>query len=116
MRKILEDLIFIGEVKETYTVCGKQWVLKTLTSEEQLTATASTRDYDNISRVNALKRAYLARSIIEVDNIPLRDINEKIEFLGTLQQPIIDLLYDKYLDVQKKQDEELKDFEDDLKN
>lgn len=116
MRKALEDLIFVGNLKETYKLFGKDWTLKTLTSDEQLSATSSTRDYDNVSRINALKLALISRSLIEVNSIELKDINEKIEFLGKLQQPIIDLLYEKYAELQRKQDETLKEMEDDIKN
>lgn len=116
MRKVLEDLVFIGEVKETYKVVGHEWTLKTLTSEEQIAATDSTRNYDNVSRINALKTAVLARSIVELDGIVMKDFRENIEFLGTISQPIIDLVYDKYLELQKKQDEELKNVDEDLKN
>lgn len=116
MRKVLEDLIFVGDVKETYKVVGHDWTLKTLTSEEQMAATDSTRNYDNVARINALKTAVLARSIIELDGIAMKDIRENIEFLGTISQSIIDLVYDKYLELQRKQDEELKNVDEDLKN
>lgn len=108
MRKALEDLIFIGDIKETYRLFGKDWTLKTLTMDDQLKATSSTRDYDNVSRLNALKVALIARSLIEVNNNELKDLSEKIDFLGKLQQPLVDLLYEKYTDLQSKQDEALK--------
>jgi hypothetical protein len=119
MRKALEDLIFIGTLEETYTLFKKDWRLKTLTSDEQLLAASSTRDYDQLSRVYALKIATLSRSIIEVNNIELKDLDEKIDLLRKMQQPLIDMLYDKYLDLQRKQDEALKDLNqgsDEIKN
>jgi hypothetical protein len=118
MRKILEDLILIGNLQESYTLFNREWVLKTLNSDEMLQVTNSTRDYDQLSRLQAIKLATLARSIVEVNNVELKDINEKIEFLSQLQQPIIDLLYTKYMELQKKQDDEFKAMETgkDLKN
>jgi len=115
MRKALEDLIFVGVVKETYKLFGKDWTLKTLTNDEQLQATTSTRDYDNLSRVAAIKISTLARSITDVNDIELTDVLEKIELLGKMQQPIIDLLFDKYVALQKIQDEALKDINQDIK-
>jgi hypothetical protein len=115
MRKALEDLIFVGNVQETYKLFGKDWTLKTLSNDEQLAATTSTRDYDNLSRVSAIKISTLARSITEVNNISLTDVTEKIELLGKMQQPIIDLLFDKYIELQKIQDEALKDIDQDVK-
>lgn len=116
MRKILEDLIFIGTLKETYKIFGKEWVLKTLTSEEKLQATSSTSDYDNVSRINALKLAFLSRSLCEIDGVELNEIKEKLEFLGNLQQPVVDMLYIKFDELQKKQDESLKEMEQNIKN
>ena len=118
MRKALEDLIFIGNLQETYTLFNKTWTLKTLTSDEQLQVANSTRDYDNLARLQAIKIATLARSILEIDNIELKDVNEKIELLSKLQQPIVDLLYNKYLELQKKQDDEFKSLTlgEDIKN
>lgn len=116
MRKILEDLIFIGTNKETYTIFGKEWTLKTLTSDEQLQATSSTSDYDNVSRLNALKIALLARSLCEINGTELDDISEKIQFLGKLQQPVVDMLYVKFKELQSKQDQELKEMSSDIKN
>lgn len=116
MRKALEDLIFVGSVKETYKLFNRDWTLKTLTADEQIQATSSTRDYDNISRLNALKVALVARSLTEVNGVELKDISEKIEFLGALQQPLIDMIYEKYLELQKKQDESLKGMGEEIKN
>lgn len=116
MRKVLEDLIFIGTVKETFTVFQKEWVFKTLTADEQLQATVSTGEYDNVSRINAIKIALLARSLCEVNGTELNDINEKIKFLGQLQQPVVDMLYVKYRELQDKQDQELKEMGNDIKN
>lgn len=116
MRKVLEDLLFVGTVKETYKIFGKSWVLKTLTSDEQLAATSSTSDYDNVSRINALKIALLSRSLCEIDGTELKDVKEKIEFLGQLQQPVIDILYLKFNELQKEQDKSLKNMEEEIKN
>lgn len=116
MRKILEDLIFIGSVEETYKLFGKEWTLKTLTSDEILTAASSTSEYDALARINAIKIAQLSRSVVKVDGLELKDVNEKIEFLGKMQQPLVDLLYSKYEELQKKQDESLKEMDSDIKN
>lgn len=116
MRKILEDLLFVGTVKETYKIFGKEWVLKTLTSDEQLQATSSTSDYDNVSRINALKIALLSRSICEIDGVELKDLREKIEFLGKLQQPVVDMLYVKFNELQKEQNKSIEEMDSEIKN
>ena len=116
MRKILEDLIFVGELKETYKVYGKTWVLKALNADEQLAATSSTKSYDNVARIPAIKIAVVARSLKSVNNIELNDLTEKIEFLGSLPPQIVDALYEKYLELQKKQKDSLNEMETELKN
>lgn len=115
MRKALEDLIFIGRIQETYKIFGKNFTLSTLTSSEQLEATAATDGYDTLSRVNALKIEILARSLKKVEDIELNDVAEKVEFIGKLQMPIINELFAKYEELQKRQDDALKDLND-LKN
>lgn len=118
MRQILEDLIFIGNLQETYTLFNKKWTLRTLTSDEQLQVTDSTSSYDSLSRLQAIKIASLARSIVEIDNVELKDLGEKLDFLRKLQQPIVNILYEKYTELQKKQDEEFKSLTlgEDIKN
>lgn len=115
MRKVLEDLVFIGKLEKEYPVYGKKWVLTTLTSDEQLEATSATANYDTLARVSALKIEILARSLKSVGGVELVDLNESSEFVGKLQTPIINALFTKYEELQQEQDEALKDLED-LKN
>lgn len=115
MRKVLEDLVFIGRVEKEVPVFGKKWTLTTLTSDEQLEATSSTGNYDTLARVNALKIEILARSLKKVENVELDGLAEASEFVGKLQTPVINALFAKYEELQAEQDESLKDLED-LKN
>lgn len=114
MRKILEDLILEmnNDIRETYTIYGKKWVLKTLTSEEQLDATASTKGYDNIARVQAIKNAVLCRAVVGYEGVELNKIDETLEFLGKLPSLIIDSLYEKQLELQKKLNDAYKDLDE----
>ena len=116
MRKILEDLIFEGEIKETYKIYGKTWVLKALNADEQLAATSSTKSYDNVARIPAIKIAVVSRALKSVNDIELSDLTEKIEFLGKLPPQVVDALYEKYLELQKKQKDSLDEMESELKN
>ena len=116
MRKILEDLIFEGEIKETYKIYGKTWVLKALNADEQLAATSSTKSYDNVARIPAIKIAVVSRALKSVNGIELSDLTEKIEFLGKLPPQVVDAVYEKYLELQKKQKDSLDEMESELKN
>lgn len=115
MRKSLEDLIFIGRIDKTFNVFGKKWTLSTLTSSEQLEATSATDGFDTLSRVPALKIAILARSVKKVEDIELNDVKENSEFIGKLQMPLINELFSKYEELQREQDDALKNL-DDIKN
>lgn len=115
MRKALEDLVFIGMVEDTFKVYGKDFTLSTLTSSDQLAATAATEDYDNLARVNAIKIQILARSLKKIGDIELHDIEENLEFIGKMQMPMINVLFTKFEELQKKQDDALKDLGE-LKN
>ncbi|MNV85206.1 hypothetical protein D3C71_1791420 [compost metagenome] len=94
---------------------GKKWTLTTLTSDEQVTATAATGDLETISRINALKIHFLARSLKKVDGIEIFDFAEGLELVSQLQFPVVNALYSKYESLQKEQDENLKNL-DEIKN
>ena len=66
--------------------------------------------------VDALKIALVSRALCEIDGVELNDLSEKIEFLGKMQQPVVDMLYNKYIDLQTKQNEALKEMSTDIKN
>ena len=55
MRKILEDLIFLGVTGDTVKLYGKEWKLQSLSADEHLAATNATAEYDTLSRIFALK-------------------------------------------------------------
>lgn len=115
MRDSLLDLIFLGKIEKDFKVFGKNWKLTTLTSNEQLDATSATEGYDTLSRVNALKIEILARAIKKVENTELNDLAENVEFVGKLQMPVINELFMKYEELQRSQDDSLKNL-DDVKN
>ena len=81
-----------------------------------MAATSSTKSYDNVARISAIKIAVVARSLTEVNNIALNDLTEKVEFLGSLPPQVVDALYEKYLELQKKQKDSLNEMENELKN
>jgi hypothetical protein len=111
MRKIFEDLIFIGRVEKEVSLYGHTWLLSTLTAEEQIDATAATSGFDNIARVNAIKSQFLARSLKSIDGTKILDFAEALEVIGKMQYPILSGLFLKYEELQKEQDDTLKDLE-----
>lgn len=115
MRKILEDLIFIGAAEDTILLYGKKWKLNTLTSQQHLDATSATSGYDTLSRIYALKMEILGRSLKGIDDIILDNEGETIEFVKKLQPQIVNKLFDEYEKLQQKQNESLNDL-DEIKN
>lgn len=118
MKKILEDLILIGNSQKTYKLFGKNWTFKTLTNDEVVKANDSTRTFDTITRVNTLRVAQLSRSIVKIDDEPVTQ-KEMQDALSKLQESLVEMLYDKYMELQNEQKEELEKLQDndeDLKN
>lgn len=115
MRKALEDLVFLGQMEDTFTLLGKTWKITTVSSDEQLSATSRTSSYDNLARLNALKIEILSFALKQVDGIELKDSDETGEFVRRLPQPIINAIFEKYEDLATKQAEALEEVEE-LKN
>lgn len=115
MRKDLEDLIFVGQLEETFKMFGKTWKIRTLTSEEQIEATASTAGYDNLARINALKIEILGYALTQIDNVELNDPEETVEFIKKLPTTVVNSLFAKYEELQDRQDKVLEEL-DELKN
>lgn len=115
MRKIFEDLVFIGRIEKDVKVFGTTWTLSTLTAEEQVEATAATGELETIARINALRVQFLARSIKKINGEAVIDKNEGLEIIASLQYPVINGLYQKYEEIQKEQEEALQNI-DEIKN
>lgn len=115
MRKVLEDLIFLGVAEEEFTVFGKTWTLKTLDSEEHLDATNATGDYDTLSRIYALKVEMLGRALKSVEGIKLKDKEESLSLVRKLQPAVVNKLYEKYEELQKQRSDSLNEL-DEVKN
>jgi hypothetical protein len=115
MRKIFEELIFVGRIEKEFDLYGHKWLLSTLTTEEQVEATASTGGFDNISRVNAIKMQFLSKALKSVDGHKMLDANESYELLGKMQYPVLNSLFEKYEELQQEQDDTLKSL-DEIKN
>lgn len=116
MRKILEDLVFSGYIENTVEIHDKTWRLRTLTSEQNLSAiNAMTAYTENLSRIYAMKIEVLGRALKEVNGIIIEDVEEGIEFIKNLQTPIVNKLYDEYEKLYADQQKSLGETEE-LKN
>ena len=111
MNKALKSLIQMGRTQKDVEVYGKVWSMHTLDAQDQLMATNSTSEYDNLSRVMALKVAILARAIDTVDGESLGNAGESRDLLSRLQVPLINKLYDEYDKLVEKQNDKLQDLD-----
>ncbi len=115
MRKSLEDLIFLGRIEKDVNLFDKTWKMVTLDSTEHLAATNATADFDTLTRFFALKVQIISRSLKQVNDIVLDDLEETYKFVEKLQPIVINKLYEEYEKIQLKQSESLKDM-DEIKN
>jgi|CXWL01.1.fsa_nt_gi hypothetical protein len=65
-----EELALLGSVKETVTILGRKFVMKTLDSDQEASAKSSSGLFDNETRRDVLKLEKLARSIETIDGVP----------------------------------------------
>ena len=112
MRKALNDLIFLGVIKETVEIAGHIWTIQTLTTEEQLEVTNAASNYNNHVLKISLTIETLLRAIKTVDNVLIIDKNEAAEFIKQLQPIIINKLYAEYIKIQEKQNKSLENIDE----
>lgn len=123
MASLIETLF--GERKtETYEIEGKKIVMQTLTREESGEVLKNTGFNGTLAQFESVKEPMLARAIISIDgnrwsdfdeireelkkeenkNVRVEEIAEK--YLRKFCGPIINILYDFYLDLAEKQRKE----------
>ena len=113
MKKTLDDLIFLGVIKETVEIGGHIWTLQTLTTEEQLEVTNATGNYtEYIAKLYSLTIEILIRSLKMVDDEPFTDRAETTEFIKQLQPIIVNKLYEEYNKMQEKQSKSLENIDE----
>ena len=115
MKKILEDLVLLGVVKEPIKLFNREFIMQTLTTEEHIEATNATGDFDPLTRIYALKVEILGRAIKSIDGEPIENKFEMLKTLRVMQAPAVHKLYENFEKLQIKQGEALSDFEQ-LKN
>lgn len=113
MNKALSELIELGSAKKNIKAFGKTWRMHTLDTRDQLSATNSTSEYDNLSRVVALKVAIISNAIDAVDGQSIGNRSERREAFGKLPIPIINHLYNEYEKLLVEQNDKLEKLTED---
>lgn len=71
-RDELVGLLFLGRLKETFTYCGHQIAIRTLTTEDLAKIGLLIKSYDGTTAFNAVyQAAFVAASLVTVDGKPL---------------------------------------------
>ena len=119
MRQALQDIIFAGRLTRTVEILGKNWVLQTVDSKDNiefLNELKNEKD-DNVKFLK-FRQNMIAKSLVSVDGIELKD-DEGFEFISSLPIQIVSQLYDEYTELTKQiqvTPETLEELKEDVKN
>ena len=75
LKAALEKAKKVGLVEEAVTVAGCQIVLRSLTPDEYEAISEEGKDLEELAYLNAFQIGHLARAIIEIDGVDLRDVD-----------------------------------------
>lgn len=108
----LRQLIFLGRIEDTKTIAGFTFDMQTLTGKEQNDVWMSVSFLNNETKFFVIKVAFLARAITAVNGVDLhvmykgkedyRELTPEqrcVRVIEAWQQPLIDELYDFYLNL-----------------
>ena len=121
----LQDFVLLGAVEEKVEILGQKFIMKTVPAASIRQIVTDTTGLDIQARDKIYKIETLSRSIHSINGkspfptnveqesklTPSEVVNEMRKILGSLEQPIIDLLYEAYNGIVEKQNE----FIDELK-
>lgn len=121
-QKIVEDLVFLGRIKKTIGFHGHKIVLQTLTGLQELDIIDEVSHFDPPTRVAASTIGTIVRSVKTFNNqkfyaekqqeIPYSkfpNIDEAKLWVLQWQGPVINQLYEKYLELKQLQDEQIEE-------
>ncbi len=75
LKAALEKAKKVGLVEEAVTVAGCQIVLRSLTPDEYEAISEEGKDLEELAYLNAFQIGHLARAIVEIDGVDLRDVD-----------------------------------------
>ena len=114
----VEGLLFLGKLTHDCTIYGHKFLLKTLTRGERLAVTQFVKDYEEtLGIADAMQTAYLALSIVTVDNRPLsipldeseRDplirLQSNFPIVAKWFDPVLEALYAEYTMLLRRQND-----------
>lgn len=117
-----EELAVLGSAKETVNILGRKFVLKTLDSDQEASATAASSIFDEETKKLVLKVEKLARAIETIEGVPFLPTEEEktkgVTPLGKARSvifrwhpPVVDRVYAAYDKMEKKRESVIEEIE-----
>lgn len=103
----LNDLIFLGRMEESVQIGNFSFVLTTLSGGQQKDIVKSLMVLDEEERLMHVRDLTLAAALISINDVPFDELCEddslinRCEILQSLQNNILDVLFEKYNDMTK---------------
>ena len=109
--KLLEELIHLGHLEKEYDKLGKKIKMRTLTTGELTECDAAAAGKDILTYSRQIKVECLARSILSISGIPFESMTilDKVKLLNNCSGPVVDSMYECYLDLTDAQNKILSD-------
>ena len=120
---LLERFVVMGKLTETVNVLGQEITIQILDSGEQREVFELTVNKDALARMRGIQHETLARAIVSINGSPIsyvakekeekvsKDmlITQNLETLKQANQGVVDLLFDKYEELNEKQNANIED-------
>jgi hypothetical protein len=118
----LENVIRIGCITEKFDILNFNVEMRTLGSEEVWDIMRETSGFDELAKFHGIKIKTLARSIVGLNGKPIeysakdkdesktdqKKIHQNEEIIGKWQSAVVDIFYEKYVELKGDQDDFLK--------
>jgi len=129
--KTLEDLVFVGHIEREKEVFGLKIILQNLTHEENQDALNAMSGKNDLAMYMSNKLETLSRAIVSINGIRSTPVYEKDpktgeniekltqqqrmkEVLKKMKTPVVDRIYEAYLEVAKEIQEAVEQFPNSL--
>jgi hypothetical protein len=127
--KTLEDLVFVGQIERPFDIFGLKIVLRNLDFDDTHKSFDLMTGKNEISQMMSNKKETLARAVVSINGIrptPQYELKEgkQVEVatatdqmkkvLGKFSEPLINVLYEKYLEVLKEVQDSIDQFPNSL--
>jgi hypothetical protein len=125
-RKIFEDLIFLGSISDVVEIQGHKFKISTLTHRENNSLMREVYKFGGEADLFIIRTLTLAQCVRSVDDVPLEqlevdgefgsDYEKKLAILDSMQNSVIEELFDFYTKLDETGKKNIKDDGEKIKN